>query len=92
VFYIGMMVGPGLGGIYATWSGTASAAFDFGPVAVFVGAAMLCAVAYFLECLRRPRERLREGSFERRTKIGTARTGISCLVVWTRAWLRTRAG
>lgn len=46
VFYMAMMVGPGLGGSYATWSGTAGAAFDFGAVMVLFGAVMLCAVAY----------------------------------------------
>ncbi|HJZ43236.1 MAG TPA: MFS transporter [Hyphomicrobiaceae bacterium] len=29
-FYLGMMIGPVLGGKYATWAGTAAAAFDFG--------------------------------------------------------------
>jgi predicted MFS family arabinose efflux permease len=55
VFYCGMMVGPALGGRYATWSGTAGAAFDFGAVAVLLGAAMLCAVACFPRVLMPPR-------------------------------------
>jgi MFS family permease len=45
VFYVAMMVGPALGGRYASWRGTAAAAFDFGAVIVLVGAVMLCAVA-----------------------------------------------
>ena len=32
VFYIGMGVGPTVGGWLATWAGSASAAFDFGAV------------------------------------------------------------
>jgi predicted MFS family arabinose efflux permease len=46
VFYVAMMVGPGLGGRYASWCGTAGAAFDFGAVVVLVGAVLLCTVAY----------------------------------------------
>src|SRR5262245_35789478 len=30
IFYLGMMVGPAVGGSYASWVGTAGAAFDFG--------------------------------------------------------------
>ena len=29
-FYLGMMIGPAIGGRCATWAGTAAAAFDFG--------------------------------------------------------------
>jgi len=35
-FYVGMMVGPALGGRYAAWVGTAGAAFDFGAGALLV--------------------------------------------------------
>lgn len=52
VFYCGMMVGPGLGGRYASWLGTADAVFDFGAMAVLIGAAMLCAVAYLPAMVR----------------------------------------
>ena len=45
IFYCGMMVGPGLGGRYASWLGTADAVFDFGAMVVIVGTAMLCVVA-----------------------------------------------
>jgi predicted MFS family arabinose efflux permease len=54
VFYVAMMVGPGLGGSYATWSGTAGAAFDFGAVMVLFGAVMLGAVAYLPRLLMPP--------------------------------------
>jgi MFS family permease len=35
VFYIGMMLGPALGGRYAAWAGSARAAFDFGAALLF---------------------------------------------------------
>jgi MFS family permease len=34
VYYLGMMLGPTLGGLYAKWTGTAGAAFDFGAAVV----------------------------------------------------------
>jgi predicted MFS family arabinose efflux permease len=46
IFYGAMLVGPGLGGSYAQWSGMAAAAFDFGAAAVFLGAVTLCVLAY----------------------------------------------
>jgi hypothetical protein len=33
-FYVGMMFGPAVGGRYAAWQGTASAALDFGALAL----------------------------------------------------------
>jgi MFS family permease len=36
IFYIGMLVGPALGGRYAAWAGAAGAAFDFGAGALLV--------------------------------------------------------
>lgn len=48
VFYCGMMVGPALGGRYASLSGEAGAAFDFGAAMVLLAAAMLCAGWYLL--------------------------------------------
>ena len=32
VAYVGLVLGPSLGGKYATWAGSAGAAFDFGAV------------------------------------------------------------
>jgi len=34
VYYIGMMLGPALGGLCAKWAGTAGAAFDFGAAVI----------------------------------------------------------
>lgn len=36
VSYIGLVLGPALGGIYATWVGGAGAAFDFGAAALLI--------------------------------------------------------
>jgi MFS family permease len=38
-FYLGVMLGPAVGGRYASWAGTAGASFDFG-----AGAVLLCPV------------------------------------------------
>jgi len=51
VYYVGMMFGAALGGRYATWAGTAGAAFDF-------GAAMLIACTLFLWIFHRITETL----------------------------------
>jgi MFS family permease len=34
--YLGLVLGPVLGGKYATWAGNAGAAFDFGAVALLI--------------------------------------------------------
>jgi predicted MFS family arabinose efflux permease len=36
VSYIGLVLGPALGGDYATWAGSAAAAFDFGAAALLI--------------------------------------------------------
>ena len=36
VSYIGLVLGPALGGEYATWAGSAGAAFDFGAAALLI--------------------------------------------------------
>ena len=36
VSYIGLVLGPALGGKYATWAGSAGAAFDFGAAALLI--------------------------------------------------------
>src|SRR5436305_155346 len=46
VFYCGMMLGPALGGRYATWVGRADAVFDVGAVVVLIGASIRCAALY----------------------------------------------
>jgi MFS family permease len=43
MYYIGMMLGPALGGRYAAWVGTASAAFDFGAAMLLLCPAILWA-------------------------------------------------
>lgn len=36
IFYLGMMLGPMLGGSYASWAGTGGAAFDFGAAMLLI--------------------------------------------------------
>jgi MFS family permease len=41
VYYVGMMLGPVLGGLWAKWAGSAGAAFDFGAALLLVCPAIL---------------------------------------------------
>jgi predicted MFS family arabinose efflux permease len=43
IYYVGMMLGPALGGRYAAWVGSASSAFDFGAAMLLLCPAILWA-------------------------------------------------
>src|SRR5205085_6054898 len=66
VFYCGMMLGPALGGRYATWVGRADAVFDFGAIVVLIGATILCAALYLPAMVRSTVTNGRAVTFARR--------------------------